>query len=142
MTGIWRIAGHHRSSTSVIVSTTPHDWNRAVRKPVGLPLVLAAVGLLGLAACTAEPDPVEDATSAAEEAGVDLPDELASAVTAVAPDVDAEDILSNAENVCQEIESGKDAETLAGNAAARFEVDVSLGPDLVAAIEPHCETIR
>jgi hypothetical protein len=113
-----------------------------VRKPVGLPLVLAAVGFLALAACTAQPDPVENATSAAEEAAVELPDELASAVAAIAPDVDAEHVLSNSENVCQEIESGKDAETLAGNAAARFEVDEDLGADLVAAIEPHCDAIR
>jgi len=114
---------------------------KAVRLPF---LVLAAAGALVVGACTATPEPApeEDTASVAELASAELPDELAEAVAAIAPEFDIDYILTNAENVCLDIEQGKDEETLARNAALRFEVEEELGDELVNAIEPHCETIR
>jgi hypothetical protein len=97
---------------------------------------LLVIVILAIAFAPEDETPEEEGTSSMAS------DELIAAVTAVAPDTDPDKIASNAENVCQEIEAGKDDTTLARNAALRFEVDEADGPALVDAIRPHCDTIR
>jgi hypothetical protein len=101
--------------------------------------VIAGLVLIGSLAIALAPDePASDTNTTASDA----PDELVTAVTAIAPETNLDKILSNSENVCLDIEQGKDDATLARNAALRFEVDEAEGPALVDAIRPHCDTIR
>jgi hypothetical protein len=122
---------------------------------------LAAVAVLALAGCGGTDDkadsksstapssaPTAPATSAAPATpatsaapAVPSPDAvekeaLTTVLNTLKPGLGSEDdAMSNARNVCLDIKQGKDDETAAKNAAARYGTDEATGAAIVAAVK-------
>ncbi|MDG4832433.1 DUF732 domain-containing protein [Solwaraspora sp. WMMD1047] len=97
-------------------------------------LVICVIGgLIVFLPNASDDEPASVATeAAAERAYLDALAELDPAL------VSSEQVALNAgENICQEVETGKEPDIAAKNAAARFEVDESRGAELVAVAREH-----
>lgn len=86
------------------------------------------------------------AVAAALPGGVSEPAEAPSANEAALAALEAIDpalvvgasVGNDIDGVCLDIEQGKDDATLARNASLRFDVDETVGAEIVEAVRPHC----